>query len=91
MTFVKFKKTWSDQPDVVEDAEPMCSFTVSQPVGTAVVEIRRVDYQSYRYVTVGNLFGSETFRADDDYAVYALLDAISKGGGTLPSGCEVVK
>jgi hypothetical protein len=88
---MRHPKTWDDQPEAVMDGEPLCTFVASTPDSTVVVEIRRVDYESYRLVTVGNLLASQTIQCGDDCAVYRLLDSLGKGGGRTPMGCELVE
>ena len=85
-----FKKTWSDQPDVVTSMRPLArTFTVSTSEGPKIVEVR--ESALGRFVSFGNLFGSETIRCPDDKSVYALLAELGKDKPKLPVGCEVVR
>lgn len=84
-----FKKNWQDQPDVVTSMRPLAgTFTVSTVHGPKIVEVR--ESALGRFVSMGNLFGSETLRCPDDRSVYALLAELGKDNPALPVGCEVV-
>ena len=84
-------KSWNDQPSEVLGCEVLASFALKAPSGTVAVEVRRVDYETHRLVTAGNIFGSQTVRCDGDREVYALLGNLSDGTETLPKGCELVE
>jgi hypothetical protein len=83
-------KTWTDQPGVVEGNEVLSTFLIQTPDRIVKVEIRRVDYEVSRYVTAGTMFASQTIKAEDDRAVYRILDGLSSGNETIPKGCEMV-
>ena len=91
-------KSWNDQPSEVLGCEVLASFAISvaDPASCSGskmvnVEIRRVDYETHRLVTAGNLFASQTVQCDGDREVYALLNALSKGIDKLPKGCDLVE
>ena len=64
-----FGKTWTDQPAVVEQAEPVASIRVG---GARRVEIRAETAGSY-LLTIGTLFGSQTLRCPDARAAFRML------------------
>ena len=82
-------KSWRDQPGTVLGCDILASFSVRSPDGTVAVEVRR-EIGPLRLVTVGNLFGSQTFRCDSDEHVYKLLAAVSDGTDKRPKGCEEI-
>jgi len=77
------KKNWTDQPDEVTRAEPICSMFLKMP-GISV-EVRRIDYETAYFLTTGNLFGSQTIKAPDANTVFRILDKIAhmSNGATL--------
>lgn len=86
------EKTWSDQPSaVVSGTETISTFTIRTPEGSVSVEVRRVDYEEFYFVTAGNLFGSQTVKAADHRAAFALFQRLSEGNDKLPRGCELVE
>lgn len=87
------ERTWSDQPKVLSSCDVLSSFYV-RDVGQVEVRRRYVGYDgpAQYYVTVGNLFKSETVKCDDTDDVFAILNIIGKKktGNILPAGCELV-
>jgi len=87
---VKHKRGWSSQPVEVEDHEILCDF-FHKGLGQ-VVEIRK----GY-FVTVGNLFGSQTIKVPNADTALRIIDALSKlpedGEIELKNfpGCEIIE
>lgn len=71
-------KTWSDQPTGIEACDVLCSLTIHAKGHDRHVEIRQKpgDPNSVYFVTIGNLFGSETICCQTANAVFAALTKI---------------
>jgi len=69
------KKRWADQPDEVEQANPMCHFTMRAAGESKSVEIREAD--GHYYLTIGSIFGSETLRAGKMRDVLRVIDRVA--------------
>lgn len=84
------KKDWTDQPDELVGVKRIARFTIMavQGIGalTACVYKQKCSY----YLTIGNLFGSETIKTDDLEKVFFLVSRASYGFTSmrLPPGCE---
>lgn len=77
-------KSWEDQPQEVVAATVLSRISIKG----WTVEVRRGLFGAGGYyVTVGNLFASQTFRSTSADGVFALLDAVShtSESGTLRS------
>lgn len=70
-----YKKHWTDQPDAVTEAEPLSRFFLSGPGQS--VEVRQIGYNDGLFVTVGNLFGSQTIKVPDAKTAFRVVGAIS--------------
>lgn len=90
----EYPKEWSDQPDCVLKAHPVVSFSTNK----AIIEIRDAGRslvggeQSY-YVSVGNLFGSQTLSCPNIYHVWAVIKLTQqsrKGPVVPPPGVTVL-
>jgi hypothetical protein len=86
------EKSWTDQPNEVENCKIIGEFQIKDKV----VQIRSipqdspVPMNSKYYVTIGNLFGSETILcATADLALYLICNL--KKGLKLPDGCKLVE
>ena len=71
----KMSKTWTDQPDEVAGTPILTSIYMTN-IGQSV-EVRG-DFERSRYITIGNLFGSQTVRAVGSDQVIKILGAIAK-------------
>ena len=82
-----FKKTWTDQPDVVEEFPIICAV----PAGQRQAEVRgNRSPNSTHYVTVGDLFHSQTFQCMDASTALSLLGLAQKNEvKALPAGVFV--
>lgn len=87
-------RQWTDQPEILETAEVLCTFTIGSGV---IAEVRRST--SLWYLTTGNLFGSQTIQSQSPEGVFRAIDAAYRvrdndrarqEGIKLPSGCELV-
>jgi hypothetical protein len=74
------KKTWTDQPDVVTT----CDMLGTVRVKDQCVELRKVHGSSEVYLTVGNLFGSQTIYVPTERCALEILISISNGKRELP-------
>lgn len=86
-----YPKAWLDQPDVVQAAQPL---VVSIGVGDQRAEMR--EHPDGRvFLSIGNLFGSQTLECLDlRCAVLALaqaLKATKKKPMGAPTGCTVLE
>jgi hypothetical protein len=81
-------KTWNDQPDVVVDALKVCDLHL----GRHGVEVRKTQADGPWFVTVGGLFGSQTFEGIDAISVLHLLGAVNENRKmkVLPFGIKLV-
>lgn len=73
---------WDDQPAVLLDAQRVANFSI----GRYLVEVRRKG-ETY-YITVGDLFGSQSLEVLETDAIFKLLEAVASGrsGQTVPDG-----
>lgn len=93
-------KTWTDQPDEVEHAIKIGSFTIEahderRVSHRAQVELRtRTPMESPQvavyYVTAGNLFGSQTVKCESAVVVLTVLCNMGKNT-SLPKGAELME
>ena len=95
------EKTWTDQPDQVYAGSSVVKF--SGMIQSHMVEVRHVHWQPAGtariaiswYITVGNLFGSETVCCANAAQVLDVLQLIQnkRGNGkmNLPTGAFLVK
>lgn len=87
-----YEKTWTDQPDEVMAGHILCSFYLKEHGG---VEVRRDRYTERLWLTMGNLFGSQTVRCRDALVVLEVIHRISeckpgKQVAKLPDGAVPV-
>lgn len=84
------EKRWVDQPDCVEGARVL----LHQYVGEAQsVEIRRKD--DMYFLSVGNLFGSQTVLCPSSESTFECLDLVSRAALnkqtiTVPRSCTLI-
>jgi hypothetical protein len=71
-----FPKHWTDQPDAVTEAEPLCRVFNSN-IGHST-EVRQIGYNDGFFMTTGNLFGSQTIRVPDAKTAFRILDAVAR-------------
>jgi len=92
MMLESHEKQWTDQPDCVLG----CVIFLHIYVGDRGVEVRKDENNDCWYITVGNLFGSQTLRAANCEAVLRVVHWVgnkrlhSKAPVEVPSGCELV-
>ena len=82
---------WADQPREVVDLPVVCKFYASP----RLIEVRK-GAQGWYYVTIGNLFGSETIECastDVAWEVVDLATSVDEDGpkAKLPLGAEIMK
>lgn len=70
-----FAKHWTDQPDAVTEAEPLSRFFLSGPGQS--VEVRQIGFNDGLFVTVGNLFGSQTIQVPDAKTAFQVIGAMA--------------
>lgn len=84
---VTYPTIWSDQPKIVTSAKPILTINVE----TRIVEVRRQG--GTFYVSLGNLFGSQTVKTDYIDKAFHLVELAAKLKNKdlqLPEGCEQV-
>jgi len=67
-------RKWTDQPEFLEEGKHLCSCRA----GDKSVQVI-VDWLGIHYVTVGNLFVSQTIKCGAASDAFKCLDMISKG------------
>ena len=82
---MSYNKDWSDQPDCVIGGERIARFGV----GDELVSI--IEAGSNIYVTVGNLFRSQTVRVDSYKVAFQVCALIGKSAAKLPLGAWLVE
>jgi hypothetical protein len=70
---------WTGQPKILAQAEILCSIYVNAHSKT--VEVRRMMPDGEFYVTIGNLFHSQTVMANGPMHVFKIIDMLSKWNG----------
>ena len=87
--------TWNDQPPIVSDMEILVSLYIGDKPGR-IVEVRSANgwvqggTQAY-FVTVGNLFGSQTVRCENANLVFKVMKmAKSRKKQDLPTGVTLL-
>ena len=81
-----FKKSWSDQPDIVTEGKTVLSVSLSE----YRVEVRRTA-QGRFFITCGTLFESQTVETRHMDTVMALIQQISDGKmGAPPEGATLL-
>jgi len=85
---VKNIRTWNDQPAEVEDGLTVCRFYAN----SWTFEVRKAKGDVW-YLTVGNLFGSQTLKCHAPEVVFDAIDreigAVGRKVG-LPVGAELI-
>ena len=80
-----YKKGWDDQPDIVRTAKPLFKTNF----GSMVVELRKEGAKFY--VSIGNLFGSQTLFTEDLEMAFKLLEIAKEGKQVgLPEGVTLL-
>ncbi len=86
-------KTWTDQPDVVQDLPVVSSISLH----TGSMEVRKDVQANIYYATAGNLFGSQTLRiVPGPHSYDTLLQLVATASRRkskpvdLPVGVEIV-
>ncbi len=85
-------KTWTDQPDVLEEFPIISSFYATFDKNNAHMEIRKGEH--FYYLSAGNLFGSQTIRCETADKVFEVINNLNKGISDrkyLPKGCDVLE
>jgi hypothetical protein len=80
-------KSWTDQPDACEHAEVLCTFSITRKGDMHQVEVRHNNGDFY--LTFGNLFGSQTIRAQDGMAAFRVI-RVAGISNKLPDGCVLM-
>lgn len=80
-------KSWTDQPDVCEIAEVLCTFSITRKDDMHQVEVRHLNGDFY--LTFGNLFGSQTVRAQDGQSAFRVIK-VAGISTKLPDGCVLM-
>lgn len=84
-------KTWTDQPDIVADATVHLTF--SHAHRAEVYELRATADGRVWYVTVGNLFGSQTVACPSAPRAMAVATSVMQAtprSFKLPDDCSLV-
>lgn len=83
--------TWTDQPEVLDGAEVICTGSAK---GDGHFEVRKTDDNEW-YITLGNLFHSETVKCDNAEVVLRTIGAVYERRGSapvnLPPGAALVR
>ena len=68
------KKSWSDQPDVCRFAEKIFSCFINAAGSTFEVRKSNSSFDNSYYLTIGNLFGSETVKVNSAEETFRLME-----------------
>lgn len=75
-------RRWTDQPEILEDGVHLCYCKTDEQHAQVIVNPETQKH----YVTVGNLFGSQTVEVGSAHDAFRLIDMLSdaKGRGLDP-------
>ncbi len=73
-------------PSAVEALQPLCRFNVVD----MIVEVRCDEESRVWYVTIGNLFHSQTLLATSARAAFMALECVSSDNVKLPPGVHLL-